>query len=106
VEATDFSDYLRDYADCRQPEPKISFIETNKTRQDGHEEDINLWSVILKRRDNLGNPDLDGFVILRFVFKKNCYGVPYRIYVPENRVQGRNPVSTKLIRIRTSEGFF
>jgi len=62
VEATDFSDHLRDYADCRQPQPnQISFIVTNKTRQEGHEEDINFWSVILERRDNLGNPDVDGF---------------------------------------------
>ena len=31
-------------------------------------EDTNLWSVILNRRDNLGNLDVDGFVILHFLW--------------------------------------
>jgi hypothetical protein len=61
-------------------------IETNKTRQFGHEEEINLWSVILKRRYNLGNPGLDGSVLLHFLKKYGCDD-PYRIYVPEKRVQ-------------------
>jgi len=30
---------------------------------------------------------------------------PYRIYVPDARVQGHNPASNKLFRVRTNEGF-